>query len=241
MKALEERVEGELIENRRGAIRLAVTLGRQLQTDMPIIADKYRNGMFAREIVEEHGITKRYNASSSVAIAAVRYAISGYKGDSSCPAYEGLIKNAIELERLALEHHERCGKETLKQGKGVYSLTKEEKVAIGEKQYKDKKGIHAQTREERRELSKKGVIALGFISWTEGDNWLIPSEIGYTYWLTQQPENIRKEQPMKGRPDLDIVKRRVNDTYHEGRPVRTKRTLLLALNRHKRKLKQISQ
>ena len=93
MKALEERVEGELIENRRGAIRLAVTLGRQLQTDMPIIADKYRNGMFAREIVEEHGITKRYNASSSVAIAAVRYAISGYKGDSSCPAYEGLIKN----------------------------------------------------------------------------------------------------------------------------------------------------
>lgn len=235
---MEERKELSL--EQRAAIKHAMRIGRQLQVDMPWIADEYRNGRFAREIVEEHGIIKRYNASFSVAIAAVRYAIVGYKGHNY-PEYEGLIKDNEELERLASAHHKRCGTESLEEGKGLYSRTKEEISSIARELYKNKKGIHAQTKEEKKEASRKAIMALGFTQWIEGDNWLIPPEIEYTYWLTLEPENIREKQPMKGRPDLDIVKRRVNDTYHEGKPVRTKRSLLLALGRHKKKLKQISQ
>jgi hypothetical protein len=252
MKALEERLERELSlrlkdgrlgkkelsSYRMNAILISIRLGKQLQIDIPWIAEDYRKGMFAREIVDENDITGKYGVSKNVAIAAVRYSIVGYEGNSISPVYQGLIKDKRELERLASEHHIKSGKKSLKEGKGRYSLTKEEKIAIGKKMYKDKKGIHRQTKKEREDANKKAIKALGFTLWIKG-NGFIPDEIEYAHWLTHQEENTYSEGNHKGDPNLNSIKRIINEVYHNGNPVRTKRSIAVALSKYK-KLKQTS-
>ncbi len=74
--------------------------GRVIQDEFPTVAQDYRSGSTYREITVEHGIADRFGISERTASIAVGFAIRGCPGEFGVEAYQGLITDEGELERL---------------------------------------------------------------------------------------------------------------------------------------------
>lgn len=130
------------------AVMKSLELAVQLQRDLPGIAQDYRDGMFASEIISKYGITRRYGVTPNVAKTAVYSALKGYEGMGQVglrvDSFKGLVGES-ELENLASEHSVRSGHE------------------MGTLAYKRGVGIHGRTPEKRSEDGRRSGLKSGSI------------------------------------------------------------------------------
>ena len=100
-------------------------------------------------------------------------------------------------------------------GIGVHALGREQLQEIGRKAYEQKTGIHAMSEEALMEARLKGVEARGRVRWTL-------EETKRAYELSENPDYHHKKGRRKGSPDLTIISAVLNDTFHDGKPIRNR-------------------
>ena len=249
----EHRVEHNEIRSHRltghqvKAIRLAAEIGNDIRKTYPEVAEEYRNGMTAPELVVRHGLDGRYGVSQQAAIAAVRNAIRGYSGHYSEP-YPGLIAERSEREHLAFAHNRRTGIEVYEQKLGIHGLTREQKAAAcrkgglirGPLSYRLRIGCHALppevVREHCRRIASLGgkaggvasVVAKGMVPYAPATPGRI-AEVEFAFRLATDPRYLGP-----GRSNFRKLAETVNEVFHAGVPVYTRITLKVALQRHRR-------
>lgn len=153
------------------AISKAIVIGRQLQLDVPEILGDYRQGMFQSAISKKYQLESRYGINEKVAVEAVRIALSGHPGGFNKPAFEGLIQDKEELERLCEDHRISSGTRLYEEGRGIYGmdikLREEAQVrgarTSGKKNYENKLGFFGWGKEQKtthaKKAGKKGGLA----------------------------------------------------------------------------------
>ncbi len=112
MADLETRVKqgaGQSSARRLIAIATTARLGKKIQKDFPHIAQDYREGKFASEIVEAYRIDNEYGVPKSKARKAVYQALRGYSGGLNVEPYSGLIRKK-ELDRISKGHLRELGR-----------------------------------------------------------------------------------------------------------------------------------
>ena len=220
----------ELTPEQIAAIRRGMSLGRELQTLHPEIAEDYRNGMFHNEIVEKYDIAEQFGTSEKVAKNAVERSIRGAVGVFGLKPYLGLIEDEEELEKLAQNHHIESGKRAYELGLGIHGMNSEElsqagkKGAIkggikgGTKTYKLGLGIHRMSKEEKRDAGRKAAILRGDVLYTDMEKGRIlelHQEIGKGVYR----KNLRITQI-------------VNQEFHGGKEVRNTTTINRFIVKH---------
>ena len=96
--------------SRFGAIFRAGELGKVLQADLPEIADDFRRGMNARQIVSERGIEETYEVNWKVAVAAVYNSLRGF--DFKEISYSGLMDRE-EYNTVVLSHKRQSARRAM--------------------------------------------------------------------------------------------------------------------------------
>ncbi len=201
------------------AIKLSIAIGFRLQSDLPQIANDYRNLMSRLEIIGKYDICNMYSINASIAKPSVTYAIRGYHGDEKVGkhtiySYDGLISDKNELNRIIVE-----------------SRKKRLEMMVEEM-----KGIHSQTKEERKRRSSKGginsAISHGFIPWS--DNEL---KEGYRCSLLKEYQS-KKRYGLYFRVDNFLIAERLNMLYHNKKNIRNKRSVRFKLCKYRAKLKE---
>ena len=216
------------IEPRRFiAIKKSIELGEILIKDHPEIADFYRAGIYLSQIVKKINGKIEYGYSDIILSKAVGMSISGHRGGFGVEAYEGLIPDEEEREKLRKEHmvkngRER-GKELFKEGRGIHGLTSEEHIEFcriggtisGNKLFEEGRGIHAQSEEERKEYNLQAILAKGMTPWGE-------DEKKYAYELSLKEEyQYPLSSSHQGKPLIEKIRRAINTKYHGGKEVRS--------------------
>ena len=240
-------VAGRLTGQQVAAIRLAAEIGDEIRKSHPEIAEEYRSGLTASELVIRHGFDHRYGVSRRTAVAAVRVAIRGYSGNCYEP-YQGLIEDRSERENLALAHNRRTGIEEYQRKRGIHGLTREQKAEAcrkgglirGPLSYRLRIGCHALppdvVREQCRRIASLGgkaggvasVVAKGMVPYAPATSGRI-AEIEFALCLAAIP---LYRGPV--RANFGKIAEKVNEVFHAGTPHYTRITLKIALQRHRR-------
>ena len=201
------------------AIKLSIKIGFRLQSDLPQIADDYRNLMSRLEILEKYGICEKYSISVSIANPSVTYAIRGYHGNEKVgkhiiSRYDGLISDKNELNGIIIE-----------------SRKKRLEIMV-----EGMKGIHSQTKEERKMKSSKGginsAISHGLIPWN--DDELIEA---YRCSLLKEYQS-KKRYGTYFRVDNFLIAKRLNMLYHNKKKIRNEKSVRFKLCKYRKKLKE---
>jgi len=237
-----------------GAIRKGIILGRTLKTDYPEIAEMYESGFTLLRIVKELNINPNRD-NDNISINGVHHAISGHDGGFEIEAYEGLISDEEERERIAREHIVESGRKAYEEGTGVHALSREVNRGYGRKSYEEGKGIHGRTAKQIREDSRKGGlksyeegkgihgrtaeqhsedslkgnIARGITLWTD-------KEFEYAYQLSLKPGYQHSKGVNKGKSNHKLIAIALNIEYHGCNEVRNAKAVKNQLNRHKKSL-----
>lgn len=201
------------------AIKLSIEIGRQLQQDLPEIAEDYRNLISRREIADKYSLCEMYGVDIEIVKPAISYAIRGYHGEENVgkhriPRFEGLITDKKELERIKLNLIQR----------GLEFMVNE------------KIGIHAQNIEERRLLSSKGgtnsAISNGFVPWGK-------EELEEAHRCSQNKEYwCRSSYAGNNRINNNLIADRLNKIFHNGERVRNGYKVKIKLCRYRKKIGQ---
>ncbi|MFH0711875.1 MAG: hypothetical protein V1889_02085 [archaeon] len=203
----------ELENSQKSAIRYAIENGKILQTQIPEIEKKYRNGNSLREIVEEHDLENKFGVCKKTAEIIVTYALKGYHGEwnmFTSPSYNGLMTEE-EYAKIAEEHHIKQGRilgEKIGHKSGVLTFRKQT-------------GVHGMTYLEKHIGGQKGIVAQGHIPWSN-------DEIKTLYELVQDPFYKRKTQI-----HAQNIAKEINKKFHNGNPVRDNTSVTKAFNRYK--------
>lgn len=200
------------------AIRRSLEVGVQLQRDFPEVAEDYRGGMSISKIVDKYNLSLKYGISKKIATQSVHRALRGYKGGFlRLDSYEGLIEES-ELEKLAREHWSRRGSEAgtilYEKGLGIFSRTREQMIEDCKKG-----GLIG-----GRNAGLASIISQGMIPWT-------PEEKEFAYVLSQNPDYQIKEGLNKGGRKVRLITEKINETYYDGKPVRSVRSIVACLAR----------
>lgn len=240
-------ISRRLTGDQLGAIRLAAGIGDEIRKNHPEIAEEYRSGLTASELVAMHGFDHRYGVSRRTATAAVRNAIRGYSGYGH-ETYEGLIADRTERESLALDHNRRTGVEVYEGKRGIHGFTREEKAAAcrkgglvrGPLSYQLRIGCHALppevVREQCRRIAALGgkaggvasVVAQGMVPYAPATPERI-AEIEFACRLAADP---RYRGP--ARSNFGKIAEKVNEAFRAGIPHYTRITVKIALQRYRR-------
>ena len=218
----------DLENQQRKAIRMSKELGLKLKERFPEIAYAYRKGSTLREIVDEYGIAQQYNIPLRVAIGAVSLAIRGHAGGFGIPPYRGLINDESELEALCNEHRNKPLRSNHPDDLSKYGR-KGGKIS-GNQNKGSGKIICGMTGKELREAGVKSAISRGFVPWIrriKAGRYYIPSEIYYTYQLSQDPEYWSGTKT-----NNQMIANEINQIYHNGVPVRSGESVKVALQRY---------
>jgi hypothetical protein len=238
---------GRLTGRQQAAIRLAAATGDEIRRTFPEIAEEYRSGLTASELVVRHGLDQRYGVSLRTATAAVRNAIRGYSGHGY-ESYQGLIADRFERANLALAHDRRTGIEEYERKRGIHGLTREEKAAAcrkgglirGPLSYRLRIGCHALPPELVREQCRRNaslggkvgglasVLAQGMVPYAPATPARI-AEIEFAVRLATDP---RYRGPV--RANFTKIAAKVNGEFHAGAPRYTRITMKVALQRYRR-------
>lgn len=136
------------------AIKMTATLGRRLQLDHPEIVSMIRLGKGEKEIAKDLDIARQYGVSFNIARLAVGKAL---RGNNAVVIYSGLM-DLDDLESIMLDQKSARGERLVREKKGWFALTDEQKKRIarksGKKSYRLKRGFFALTREEREEIGR---------------------------------------------------------------------------------------
>jgi hypothetical protein len=167
------------------AVATSIEVARSIQKEHPQIKHMYMAGKTQRELAEylsQNGYDHKYLTK------AVHYALHGYENGNSLNIMplQGLIKDKKYLEKLASTHKKQGGKRLREEGKGIFSLTAEERKYcsyLGRKALTEKMaekgvalGIATLDLEDRTRISLAGVRGRGDTHWTE----LVLEDLGVT-------------------------------------------------------------
>ena len=240
-------IRSRLTGQQQAAIRLAAAIGDEIRKSHPEIAEEYRSGLTASELVAGHRFDHRYGVSRRTAIAAVRNAIRGYSGNCYEP-YQGLIEDRSERENLALAHNRRTGIEEYQRKRGIHGLTREQKAEAcrkgglirGPLSYRLRIGCHALppevVREQCRKIASLGgkaggvasVVAQGMVPYVPAT----PERVAEVEFLFRLAENPLYRGPV--RANFGKIAEKVNERFHAGAPHYTRITIKVALQRYRR-------
>ena len=241
-------IRGRLTGQQQAAIRLAAAIGDEIRKSHPEIAEEYRSGLSASELVAAHRFDHRYGVSRQAAIAAVRNAIRGYSGRYH-ETYQGLIADRSEREDLALAHNRRTGIEVYERKRGIHGLTREQKAEAcrkgglirGPLSYRLRIGCHALppevVREQCRKIASLGgkagggasVVAKGMVPYAPA----MPGRVAEVEFAFRLAENPLYRGPL--RANFGKIAEKVNELFHAGAPRYTRITMKIALQRHRRR------
>lgn len=239
---------GRLTGQQQAAIRLAAAIGDKIRKSHPEIAEEYRGGLSASELVSRHRFDHRYGVSRQAAIAAVRNAIRGYSGNGY-ESYQGLVADRSEREDLALAHNRRTGIEVYERKRGIHGFTREQKTEAcrkggliqGPLSYRLRIGCHALPREVVREQCRKiaslggkaggmaSVVAQGMVPYAPATPGRI-AEIEFASRLAADPL-----YQSSVRANFGKIAEKVNEVFHAGASHYTRITMKIALQRHRRR------
>jgi hypothetical protein len=229
------------------AIRVAAAIGDDIRRNCPEVAEEYRSGFTAPNIVAMHEFDRRYEVSRRVAVNAVRNAIRGYFGCCYEP-YHGLIADRSERENLAIAHNRQTGKELFEQRRGIHSLTREQKVDAGRKgglirgplSYRLRIGCHALPPEVLREHCRRiaplggkaggvaSAVARGLVPYIPA----APGRVAEIEFAVRLAAELRHLGPV--RVNFGKIAEKVNEVFHADIPRYTRTTLKIALQSHHR-------
>jgi hypothetical protein len=229
-------------------IRLAATIGDDIRMNYPEIAEDYRSGLTAPQLVAKYGFDHRYEIGRQVANSAVRNAIRGYSGYCHDP-YDGLIADESERAILAFAHNKQTGMEMYEQKRGIHALTREQKVDFGRKSglirgplsYRLRIGCHALSPEVLREHCRRiaplggkaggaaSVVARGLVPYASAEPGRV-AEIEFAFRLAADPRYLG---PV--RSNFRKIAEKINEVFHSGNPHHTRTTLKLALQSYRRR------
>jgi hypothetical protein len=244
---------GRLTSQQQAAIRLAATIGDEIRKSHPEIAEEYRSGLSASELVAGHRFDHRYGVSRQAATAAVGNAIRGYSGRYHEP-YQGLIEDTFERENLALAHNRRTGIEEYQRKRGIHGLTREQKAEAcrqggliqGPLSYRLRIGCHALPKEVVREQCRKiaslggkaggvaSVVAQGMFPYVPAT----PGRMAEVEFAFRLAENPLYRGPV--RANFGKIAEKVNEVFHAGAPHYTRITMKVALQRHRRRQRSLA-
>jgi hypothetical protein len=189
------------------------------------MADDYRHGMIAREIVRKYNIEEAYRLTSSVAKTAVYFAL------------QKLITSAEERLELGLDHqleaHSAAGRLTgplnYENNIGCFALPKEilDKYRMqGAQRWKEMAPErHAETSACGKEGAKIGTIARGMVPWSD-------EERAYCLELGDKPEYFHKSGTAIGRRDYNAIARALKEKFGTNRTVNSLKNVLNRGERH---------
>ena len=241
-------IGSRLTGQQQAAIRLAAAVGDEIRKSDPEIAEEYRSGLRASELVAGHKFDHRYGGSRQAAVAAVRNAIRGYSGRYH-ETYQGLIADRSERESVALAHNRRTGIEVYQWKRGIHGLTREQKTEAcrkggliqGPLSYRLRIGCHALPREVVREQCRKiaslggkaggvaSVVAQGMVPYALATPGRI-AEIEFALRLSADP---LYRGP--ARANFGKIAEKVNEVFHASAPHYTRIAMKIALQRHRRR------
>lgn len=188
------------------AIELGIVLGEKLQGLFPEIADDYRRGNSASQIVKKHNLEKILGCNYKVALSSVFHAISGYDGlfhILDIKPYEGLIKDQDEVKELAKKHNsESCR-------------------LVGKDMLENKKGIFSMTKKERYKASCQGAVGRGMKPYSKEEFAFIKKLAKDSSYLKGKLLNVKK------------IANEVNEKFHNGVAVRLSKSITKLLFRKK--------
>ncbi|MEK6858559.1 MAG: hypothetical protein AABX53_01450 [Nanoarchaeota archaeon] len=231
-------IREDLSSEQMGAIWRAANLGRTLQEDCgDKLKASYIEGKLMKEIVDEFDIQSRYHITAHVAVRGVFYALAGFeKDDRHCGAYEGLIPDRAEREKIGKEHKAMVAKakgiDIFKKRKGIHAQTLEQRKELGhkggsiggQKNYQNRVGIHAQSEEGRREAGYQATRAKGLVVWSDAEKTLLSELSRDPYFRRGSNANaIRIAQALNG-------------TYHGGEEIRNRNAVVIALGNRRKSL-----
>ena len=245
--AYNESLSRRLTSQQYNAIHLAAKIGDDIRKKYPEIAEDYRRGLTAPQLMASHEFDRRYRVSRQVAINAVRNALRGCSGYCH-ESYDGLIVDRPEREDLAFAHNRQTGTEEYEQKRGIHALTREQKVDAGRKgglirgplSYRLRIGCHALSPEVLREHCRRiaplggkaggmaSVAARGLVPYTPAAPGRV-AEIEFAIRLAADPRYLG---PV--RANFRKLAEKVNAAFHAGTPHYTRTTLKIALQSHRR-------
>jgi hypothetical protein len=196
-----------------GAIRLAITFGKSIVEDFPIVAEMYFSGMTYSEIESKVELSKYYSCEPRIAQIALSHAIGGFNGGYGMKPYTGLIRNPYELEMMRKRHLTDSGKKT-------NELLESEGRGIGK----------IFTKKQRSGFGKQGAKARGKTPWIERKNKKDITYLGERDILARifnTDESRYGPGKHYGQPNLQYAADEINKIMHKGKQVRTKHAIRL--------------
>jgi len=241
------------------AIRESIKVAKALQEENHEIVEWYRAGESQNKIADRLDLINIYPISQGTAKLIVSLALRGYDGRFGGDDFQGLLDEE-EAKELAKQHNIDTGKMTKYLGKGLFSLSKkqlsgigkrvaefqrihglglyalssEEKAEAGRKSgkmnYEEGKGIFSMSEAKRREARYKGLLASGKTPFVEREETETYTRFGEKEFMIMLAKS-RHYQHFRGRPNLASIADILNDKYHEGSKVRTKKAIGTELKR----------
>lgn len=208
------------------AIALSLKLTREMLPYADEMARLYREGKSYEEIADTFFPDNRY---PGIVYSAIRKLFYGHPGGMGIQSFEGIIPED-ELKKLEKMHRRNTGNRTRSEGKGIHSLSYEERArngkiggrTSGRKSVDEKTGIHALSNEERAQNSRRLHQSRGVVLWTDEELSTISS-------YAQTPQYRR---------NFASLANRINLEYHQGKEVRDAGTIKSALARYRKAKKR---
>jgi hypothetical protein len=129
-------------ETQIAAINVAEKLAKALASSCPEIADEYRSGRTLSDIAATQFPSPR---SDSVARSAVYYALK-------------LLLSKEEMEKLGNGHRDNSRRKVLDEGRGLATLTSDQRRKIGRRVLEEGLGAHSLTPNQRSFFGRQGGI-----------------------------------------------------------------------------------
>jgi hypothetical protein len=222
----------DLSDSQKSAIIYSIELAKKIQTQFPTIAEEYRGGSSLSTICTNHRINELFGVKPKTAQEAVRIALGGYKGVfvmANIDSFPGMIP-LEEFTKIGKSHNvansTAIGIHYRDNGLGIFSISKKDRSKIGQKsakiQMRQKIGIHAQTKKERRILGQKAIEAQGGTIYSK-------KEIAFIRKLTKDPLYKNHKSQVK----VSAIADKVNEKFHENKPVRNGSKITKMIMRYK--------
>ncbi len=203
-----------LSEKQLSAMKLSSFIGRSIQKDLgEEVSKAFRQGMTFDQIADTYNIRDSYGATRSVALKALHCAIYGYKGNLGNGSYSPLIEDS-ELQSIREERQRQHGMRVLQNKKGIHAMSDEERRNMAMNNYRKL------TPSQRKKIIREASFGRGALPWSQ-------EELEEIRRCNSDPEY----RTSRGTNNIKIAER-LNELFHEGRPVRNRITVYRASYRN---------
>lgn len=152
----------------------------------------------------------------------------GIYGLSGKKRYENSQRGGRRAHELKKGAHGLSARERKRNARKASRMqSREDKCRAGDRSYQLGKGIHGLSEEQKREARRKGLIARGLVPWSGEEQ----DELYRMSLLDEFKYDSGNNREMSR---LSKIAKKINDIYHKGEDVRTKRAVSKILIRMRR-------